>query len=78
MRSEEGYRAKKEFNGEGAVVTYLDNKGDNHEIHHNRTSHCGDGARLKVFGGTVRTYPCERSRSGRRHEPPRAPAAAIR
>jgi hypothetical protein len=25
------YRAKDEFNGEGAVVSYLNHKGDNHE-----------------------------------------------
>src|ERR1700716_3308152 len=31
---------KEEFNGDGAIVSYLRNKGDNHEIHHNRTGNC--------------------------------------
>src|SRR5260370_26555919 len=34
------YRAKEEFNGVGAVVSYLNNKGDHHETYNNRTSNC--------------------------------------
>src|ERR1700730_2558745 len=32
--------AKREFNGVGAVVSYLNNKGDNHETYDNRASNC--------------------------------------
>ena len=34
------YRAEEEFNGGGAVVSYLNNKGDNHETNDNRISNC--------------------------------------
>jgi hypothetical protein len=35
-------RAKEEFNGVDVVVSYLTNKGDNHENHDNSTSNCVD------------------------------------
>ena len=34
------HRTEEEFNGAGTVVSYLNNKGDNHETHDNRTSNC--------------------------------------
>ncbi|MEY2393908.1 MAG: hypothetical protein QOF94_253, partial [Acidobacteriaceae bacterium] len=32
------HRTKEEFNGVGAVVSYLSSKGDSHETYDNRTS----------------------------------------
>ena len=36
----DGVWPKKGFNGDGAVVAYLNNKGDNHETYGNGTSLC--------------------------------------
>jgi hypothetical protein len=64
-------RAKEEFNGVDAVVSYLINKGDNYENHDNSISNCVDPpeyvrpcARWDELGKS-RHSPLQRDRSGR-------------
>jgi hypothetical protein len=42
----------REFNGGGVVVSYLNNKGDNHETNDNRTSSCTRTDKLGCAGAS--------------------------